>query len=232
MPYSKRTRRYLNSAYGSVFKARKAAGYKRKSRAKISRGGVGGAVQSLSGAVVSSGAAEVKTYDHPISYISATAAWNIADSGAIAAIVQGTGAANRIGRKIKVVGIVLRLDVRATEAPDGINPYTVDVIWDNASNGAVPGVTSIYNGTARTSLPNANFNDRFIFLKRIEQSGWQQSTATTLCSRSWTMSRECHFDGNTGLIGDVEKGNLLVTCSSTDPTIFVVGVMRVLFVDM
>lgn len=233
MPYSKRTRRYLNSAYGSVFKARKAAGYRRKSRAKISRAGVGGATQTVSASAVPK--LEVKTHDVAISTTTGVSDWQIISSNLVHTVTQGTGSSQRIGRKIKALGVVLRMDVTAINAQLFVLPYTIDLIWDTQPNGAVPSVLSIYGlggGATRAALPNPNFNDRFIFLKRIEQTGFNQSSITTCINRTVNMSKEAYFDGTTGAIGDIEKGNLLVCACSVDPSVTYDGILRLMFHDM
>ena len=231
MPYSKRTRRYLNSAYGSVWKARKAAGYRRKSRAKISRAGVGGATQTVSASSISK--LEVKTHDVAVSLTTAAGDWQIISSNLVHSVIQGTGSSQRIGRKIKALGVVLRMDVTAVQG-GLVQPYTIDLIWDTQPNGAVPAIGSIYGPTAvtRNQLPNPNFNDRFIFLKRIEQTGFNQSATVTMINRSVTMSKEVFFDASTGLITDLEKGNLLMCACSVDPSVTFDGTLRLMFHDM
>ena len=233
MPYSKRTRRYLNSAYGSVYKARKAAGYRRKSRAKISRAGVGGATQTVSASSISK--LEVKTHEVAIGVSTLVGDWAIISSNLIPTLVQGTGSSQRIGRKIKALGVVLRMDVTAANATNLVLPYTVDLIWDTQPNGALPSINSIYGtgaSSTRQQLPNPNFNERFIFLKRIEQTGFNQSSITTTINRSVTMGREVMFDASTGAITDVERGNLLLCACSVDATVDYTGTMRLMFHDM
>lgn len=233
MAYSKMRRSYMKSAFGNVYKARKYYGYKRKSRAKLSRAGVGGAVNTMPASNIQK--LEVKTIDGGVSVTTVAGGWDFIKTDSIQSIVQGTGSGQRIGRRIKVVGAVLRLDVTSVQG-GGVLPYTIDMIWDTQPNGALPTIGLIYGsggpGATRVQLPNANFNDRFIFLKRIEQTGHNQSSITNMINRTVSLSRDVNFDGTTGLIGDVEKGNLLLTACSSDPSVTYDGVVRVMFHDM
>jgi len=193
---------------------------------------------------------EVKTYDTPIVGTTAGAGFveiltqvspPLAAQSPISGIVVGAGSNQRVGRQIRVVGIVLRGVIASLSAvaTEGL-PYTMDIIWDSQSNGALPTLASIYDfrGTAGgniDNLPNPNFAKRFTFAKRIETTGRAGiPTAKTIVNCSIKTNRLVNFDNSAGVTQDVEKNNLLLTFASTAtlavPATFT-GVIRFLYVD-
>ena len=156
----------------------------------------------------------------------------------LSGITQGTGNGQRTGRKIKVIGVVLRLAVVNTFC----TPYTLDLVRDKQSNGAVPANTTVYTGTQWDSLPNPLFEDRFQFLKRVENLNFSQAQGAGLGAGTSTIgisfSKKCRFEvefnATTGAVTDLSSDNLLVWLSSTGSLTNAAdesGTLRILYTD-
>lgn len=181
-------------------------------------------------------APELKFFDINISTSVQNEFWNIISNLALASIVQGTGASQRLGRKIRVRGIVLRGKAEIANVPDTSvtarfpGPYTMDFLWDKQCNGAVPQVTDIYSTANAQGLPNPLYDDRFKFIKRISRddpnSPFTQVNAKINCNQVIT------YDASTGNITDLSTVNLLVTMVTPfDSTPTFSGILRILYVD-
>lgn len=204
------------------------AGYKRQ-RTSIASGNVGG-----SKAIVTKGmvAPEVKMIDLNFTVAPGTGDWSYFSSALLADIRQGSDANQRLGRQIRVVGIVLRANANTFDAI-GIQagqPFTVDIIQDTQCNGGVPGTTTVYTSPAgRVNLPNANYLHRFRWLMRKDFQS-QNGSLTTV-----NMTKKCNilvqYDNNLGLISDVERNNLIFAFSSGDSTPNFQGQIRLLYTD-
>lgn len=152
--------------------------------------------------------------------------WHLLSTNTVGGITQGGGNSQRLGREIRVVGLVYRLNVFTALAP---GPSTIDLVWDSQANNLPPGsVDIIYNNVSRTSLSNPLHEERFTFLKRLESRDPQNQNVTftgiVRCNKQIT------YSGNTGATSSVVTNNLVVTCSaSNQPTI--TGSIRILYVD-
>lgn len=209
--------------------------YARKGRAIISQARVGGAQQRMTMGLPPP--PEIKTYDTSVSATTATGNWTrYSPDATIAGIVIGTTSSNRIGRKIRVVGIVVRMEVTSSVA--ALYPWTMDLLWDKQPNGASPNLAagstnSPYSDVDRNSLPNSNFTQRYQFVKRV-QSSPDQSVSTATIDYSIKCDKIVSYDGVAGTIADVETNNLLLLGSVTSPAsvgLVVQGNIRILFVD-
>lgn len=236
-------------AYQRTYRKRKApqAPYRRrrdsKPNARISQNGVGGAANSMTPKPMPP-AQEVKTYDVSLSGTANSISGfahilNLAATpqSPIAGIRVGAASSQRIGRQIRVVGVVLRGVINSSNqvTTEG-EPYTMDVIWDSQSNGVLAPTNIIYDvaGGAGSivNLPNANYAKRFTFIKRLELNGRAGiPTAQSIVNCTIKTNRLVNFDSDTGLTNDVEKNNLLLTFASVDPTATFTGVVRFLYVD-
>lgn len=202
-----------------------------KPRAKIAQGGVGGAQLKMGAGFQQP--QEVKSYYSVINAAPATGNWSvISPDSVIGGIASGPGGNQRIGRSIRVLGFSLRLSANTsalspTEAPG--QPYTIDIIKDKRPNGAQATINQIYSTVDRTSFPNPNFNDRFIFMKRIEIAG--QNTGTSTVNYTHKMNTLVDYEGSAGTIADVETNNFLVTSSGQDSTPNFQGFICIMYVD-
>lgn len=174
---------------------------------------------------------EIKNIDIAINTAPATGDWSYLQSAGLANIRVGSAPNQRLGRKIRLVGILLRCVVNTSDVanPDTGLPYTIDLIQDTQTNSAVPGTNSVYSNATRFSMPNSNFSQRFKFLKRTEKG--PQQTPFSLVSWSKKVNIVVYYDADNGLISDVEKNNVLLSFSSDDATPNVQGVLRFMYVD-
>jgi hypothetical protein len=151
--------------------------------------------------------------------------WSYLVDNALAPIKQGTGSGNRIGRSIRVVGVVYRMMLLSYGSQF---PYTMDVIWDASPKSTIPQITEIYTSSALWALPNPNFGHRFQFAKRLANQ--DPNSERNLLSGMLECNKVVTYTGNTGSIADVENNSLLVTFAALNEPV-VGGTLRVLFVD-
>lgn len=173
---------------------------------------------------------ELKFFDINLSTGTGTS-WQILSNQSLCSIVQGTGASQRIGRKIRVKGVVFRgTSTLGVSTNNAWNPYTIDFIWDKQCNGASPVIGSIYVNGAAQNLPNPENDERFVWQKRYAKN--DPNSNFQLIDTSFKCNRLITYDGSTGSLSDLTSTNLLVTyvCPfDADPTM--VAVMRILFID-
>lgn len=181
---------------------------------------------------------EIKNFDSTISIASdyADTKIQISPDDILAGIVQGASPNQRVGRTIRVVGLVLRLTCQAVA--DGANPplsqpYTVDVLWDNQTSNATPAappdITEVYTGPQMDALPNVNFSERFQFFKRFN-SPPARSEYVSIVNATLKCSKIVEYKASTAALSDLTKCNLLMYMVS--PGNFQVeGTVRVLYVD-
>ncbi len=179
-------------------------------------------------------APELKYFDLNVSTSVQNEFWNIIGSLALCSITQGTGNSQRIGRKIRVRGIVLRGKALIGNIPEGSGrypgPYTMDFLWDKQCNGAVAQVTDIYSTANAQGLPNPLFDDRFKFIKRVARD--DPNSPYTLVNTKINCNQVITYDASTGNITDLSTVNLLLTMVTPfDATPTFTGILRVLYVD-
>ena len=132
----------------------------------MSQGGVpGGGVVKLKKQIPS---VECKFFDSPIGVAGVAQTWTQIDNGTIlAGITQGTGPSQRVGRKIKVVGFVIRYSFTVDSGP-----WCFDLVRDKQCNGVAATNAQIYSvPNDYNSLPNPFEETRFQFL-----NGWRATT--------------------------------------------------------
>lgn len=186
---------------------------------------------------------EVKQKDTAITSIPAGSmgTWTHIFTNVLAPIVPGTGNNQRIGSKIRVVGLAYRFQLLhqapyvATAAQPSPEPYpfTVDFVWDLKPSGGVGAINQIYTGTASVNQPNVNYSDRFKFIKRIERPANQGNTHLSGVIK---LNKEIRFAGGAGTNADLEDCNLLInlgqsTLNTTQLPNVMAGTVRILYVD-
>lgn len=195
----------------------------------ISQGGVPGANAYVPRSLYSA-PPELKYFDINLASGTGTS-WQILSNQSLCSIVQGTGASQRIGRKIRVKGVVFRgTSTLGVSTNNAWNPYTIDFIWDKQCNGASPLIGSIYVNGAAQNLPNPENDERFMWQKRYAKN--DPNSNFQLIDTSFKCNKLITYDGSTGSLADLTSTNLLVTyvCPfDADPTL--VAVMRILYVD-
>ena len=183
---------------------------------------------------------EVKFKDIPVSFDAYLLTyWHYASIDALVNIDQGYGPSERIGRSIRVVGIVFRADCKQNyfQAPyRTAKSYTMDFLWDNRTSGLVPPLEEIYDEyrpeiyveqPQTVALPNPLYESRFKFIKRIQREPKHLCTTVDFslpCSKLITYE------------GALPSSELYITFGlHNDDTIFgntiIKGLLRVLYVD-
>ena len=201
----------------------------------MSQGGVpGGGVVKLKRQIPS---VECKFFDSTANCTTATNTWTQVDLGAIlSGIVQGTGPSERVGRKIKVVGLVIRLAFTTSAS----TLWCVDVVRDKQCNGAAATAAQIYTLPFEfTSLPSPFEETRFQFIKRFQQQNFVNVGAGGANGQMVSKALKCNFtaeyNANTGAVTDLTSDNLQVYMNTLNTTAAAIGnvrsVIRVLYTD-
>lgn len=169
----------------------------------------------------------------------ATNGWAFLNTTLLSTIIQGTGPNDRIGRNIRVVGVVVRALVN-TDITGFFSPSSMDLVWDNQFNGILPGVSEIYNSTLPPnvatatghSLPNPLFDQRFKFAKRVQIKN--PNSALNLVDFNYTCNKIIEYKASTltGAITDLSASNIYLTfCSPGDSAPQIDYSLRILYVD-
>ena len=163
------------------------------------------------------------------------AGFNIISGTSLLTILEGSGASNRIGRNIRVVGVVVRalINTEVTVGGNVSSPSTLDLVWDNQCNGAVATVAEIYsNPTSGVSLPNPLFDKRFKFAKRVQIRNPQ--SPLNVVDFSYNCNKVIEYKSSTagGSIVDLTSTNLyLIMSTPGDASAQIDYQMRILYVD-
>jgi len=200
----------------------------------MSQGNVpGGGVVKLTKQVPS---VECKFFDTSITINGAASTWTQIDSNnVLSGIVQGTGPQERVGRKIKVVGFVVRYPFNVTGGP-----YAFDLVRDKQCNGVAATAAQIYTSPGEYgSLPNPFEDTRFQYLKRVESYNPAQAftgAGNTMCSISFLkkVSFTVEYNNvNSGTVLDLTSDNVQLWCCSPTGAITpqLRGFIRVLYTD-
>jgi len=202
----------------------------------MSQGGVpGGGVVKLMKQIPS---VECKFFDHPLVVGTFPVGWTDISTQAgpqtpFSQIVQGTGPSQRIGRKIRVIGIVVRLIAIANGAP-----LAFDLVIDKQCNGAVAGAGQVYLTPGDpASFPNPFEETRFQFLKRVENKNYAlalNGAGEFTVSYTVKCNKMVEYQTSTGAVGDLTSDNLTMFACATSGAVaqkIQSGQIRVLYVD-
>lgn len=201
----------------------------------MSQGGVpGGGVVRLIKSIPS---VEVKSRLDPIAIVGAPNLWTQIDTGTLlSGIIQGTGPSERIGRKIRVIGVIVRVPFSVATGP-----WTMDLVRDKQCNGVAAGAAIIYSAAEWGSPPNNLYEERFQFLKRAESLNFGQQDIVTYVNPPVTgisYQKKCNFvveyNGTTGTVTDLVSDNLMLWTNHANgagPLTPIRGYVRVLYVD-
>jgi len=193
--------------------------------------------------------AEVKFFDQGLLPLAVgTGNWQFLQKEALGSIPCNATTTGRIGRQIKLVGIVYRISVvtfnSSIPTPNGAaSPFTIDFICDKQCNGAYPTIAvtatsgtsnAIYSGELQADLPNVRGQDRFTFLRRVQVlnplSAQHNIVGSIACNHLITYDT----DSTTAPaipVSDLATKNIVVTYSSLGPTNSVTGNVRYYYVD-
>ena len=179
---------------------------------------------------------EVKYRDQAsgVPVATASSGFTIINGSILPAIVPGSGASNRIGRNIRVVGVVVRalINSEITVGTGALySPVTMDLLWDNQCNGAVATVAQIYTTPINgTTLPNPLNDSRFKFVKRTQIK--QPQCPNNIIDFTYNCNKVIEYSGDANDILSLSKCNLYLTLSTpADASATIDYTMRVLYVD-
>jgi Satellite tobacco necrosis virus coat protein. len=202
----------------------------------MSQGGVpGGGVVKLLKQIPS---VECKFFDLPLTAGTFATGWSdISTQGGptspFSGIVQGTGPSQRIGRKIRVIGIVVRLIAIANGAP-----LAFDLVVDKQCNGTTAATNQVYLTPADpASFPNPFEETRFQFLKRVENKNYAlalNGAGEFTVSYTVKCNKMVEYNATTGAVGDLTSDNLILFACATSTAVLQKiqsGQIRVLYVD-
>ena len=177
----------------------------------MSQGGVpGGGVVRLIKSIPS---VEVKSALNAITVVGTAGNFVQFDNGdLLSSIVQGTEPYQRIGRKIRVIGIIVRMDF---QVPPG--PWTFDLVRDKQCNGITATTSLVYSDPTKWSTPPNNlYEERFQFMKRTENLNSSQEpfgASGNFTTVGISYQKKCNFvveyAASTGATADLVSDNLL-----------------------
>lgn len=225
---------YRTNRSNLLSKFRKPYAKKRKlSRSvTISEGGVGGALAIMRPAPLPP-PQEIKYFDSTGSGVIGTPLWSIISSASVHGITIGGGPSQRIGKNIRVVGLVFRATVQtdvAIPAAGTAVPFTMDFILDRQCNGLLATAAEMYSTSTGNSLPNPLYDTRFKFLKRVANKN--PNSPYTQVDFNIKMNELFEFKDTSGTIADLSTKNIYVSyVSPADAASGVNYYMRVLYVD-
>jgi len=210
--------------------------------ARLTTGRVPGTEVSMSAGVQKP--QEVKYYDLTIQQenIGFDDGWTFlvpiqAQFASIAGMRQGVGPSERIGRSIRIVGIVVRMEVtsRPEVALRDAYPYTVDLLWDlrpapppNISPGLIYDEAQFLDAP-QTALPTVNNLSRFKFIKRVERAHSAPRQFNSTVDINIKCNKLVDFKDDTGAYQSVTVQPNLVICNGA--SLSCLGKIRYLYVD-
>lgn len=166
-------------------------------------------------------ATELKTIDNNSAPISS----NIPNTGNISllsGVAAGTDYNQRIGRKIMLKSILLRLNIQpvsTTSQPVG-DAVRIIVFYDTQTNGAIPLVADVLQSANYTSPLNLNNRDRFkVIMDKYLGTEAAVYTAGALTSgspkvRALTKYRKCGleaiYSGTGATVGSIATGGIFI----------------------
>lgn len=122
---------------------------------------------------------------------------------------QGTGNSNRIGRKVMMKSLYLRIQNTASSAVLGNT--RVLVVYDKQTNGATPAITDILVTNGPNAPNNLSNADRFITLADFLTPPCQNSTQTMMCAEYRKISLDAMFNNaSTGNVTDFTSGGVFI----------------------
>jgi len=144
---------------------------------------------------------------------------------------QGTDYTNRIGRKIRIVGMEYYCEVKITAAdimriPIGGNQVICKIWLDSDCKGAMPAVTTIEETNQAAAFPNASQLGRFRLLHQfttdivptsIAGGAVDGANTTDLVKFRVPLNKVINYSGNAGTVADVVDTNIIMTMVQVKP---------------
>lgn len=125
-------------------------------------------------------------------------------------MVQGTTGSTRIGRRIRMESLLLRIALGAAVATTGCSPFRILIVFDKQSNGAAPLATDILTQDNITGAMNLANSRRFVtILDHIEKDFGPQSSGSIFINRYKKFKLDVEFNGGVaGTIADINTGSV------------------------
>lgn len=123
------------------------------------------------------------------------------------AMTQGTTQNTRIGNRVYMRSVHLRINQSFTGPTSPSSPLRLLVVYDKESNGAAPTATDILTGDTISSPLNLNRPGRFLVLMDEYIPVQNGNAAAYFCNRYVKLGLPVLFNaGNAGTIADISSG--------------------------
>lgn len=181
-----------------------------------------------------------------LKYIEGVDSEDIASTGYIVllnGLANGTGPNQRIGSNVFLndlhFNLSCKLQVANLPVLVGSN-ITVSIVYDSQTNGALPGITTIYNTVSPDALTNAATRSRFTILWEKNYAAYADATTGISggIQKMWLnqkismKGKKMEFDNTAAGISDIEKGSIYMVCRTNDNLKFEVQICsRLQFFD-
>jgi len=136
-------------------------------------------------------------------------------------VAPGSGATDRIGRKIILKSVYLRATVRASVGSAGSSPIRCIIFYDKQANAQAPTATDLLLANEFNSQNNLSNRDRFVVLsdETTEPVGTliEQARCHVVYKK---LNLETMFNaGSAGTIGDITSGSIYIMFAQTSDII-------------
>lgn len=127
-------------------------------------------------------------------------------------LVPDSTATGRIGRRVMIKSLYLRLSWAAGPTSTGSAPLRMLIVYDKQANAAAPAVTDILATDAFTSMNNISNRDRFVTLcdKLVEPCGVGVSLGVATAFYKKLNLAVQYNAGTAGTIADITSGSIYV----------------------
>jgi len=157
----------------------------------------------------------------------------------ISIVTIGGNINNRVGRKVTMKKLLIRLAFQTSQAIAPLSDATIRVlvVYDRAPNGTIATITSVLDNDSFTSPMNLDNRDRFVVIadQMTTQNVGKNNNATQMVINRKFNYESIYNLNNNGDIGDVNTGVLYVMyCKNETASLDGIGVScrsRVRFTD-
>lgn len=129
------------------------------------------------------------------------------------AVVQGTTAETRIGRKIRMRSLEIRWNYALALTSVGGSPLRILVVYDKQANAAFPAITQVLNTNDFVSPMNLSNSDRFTIIRSFITEPISTGNNYSVSGHEFIpIDLEAIYnDTNGGTIADIQTGSILIT---------------------
>lgn len=161
---------------------------------------------------------ERKYYDSAVVATTLAAAGTFVLPGLLNPMVPGSGANNRIGRKVVMKSLYIRWTANLQPTSTGGSPIRMIIFYDKQANAAQANATDLLVQNLFQSPNNLDNRDRFVVIA-------DQTSDTVSVGNNYSIAGQCYKKinletiynaGSAGTIGDIQSGALYVTFAQTN----------------